>query len=181
MTGPLLKAALLLTLLTASPPAFAGAPREPESWWGLKPLSGSLATFAGPMPAALLALGVDAEYGRRGKPLSFVFGVLAATGEDFLATNAHVDFKYSIHGLSPLVIPFVSGGVGFTWGIPREKAKNKNTITGLGARTALGFDFVATPRVLPGLQISVEYGPRLLPSFGTLATAQITLGVTFVL
>jgi hypothetical protein len=154
---------------------------DKDSGWSIRPLVGTFAAVGGPpSPTAQLLIGVDFDY-KLSTPTSIIFGALGATGEDFISAEAHVDFKYRFFNLSPLVVPNVSGGLGFVWGFPRGAYKNKSTTSGLGARLGTGISFLATPTVIPGFQVIFEFGPRFLPNTGILAEAQVILGVTFVL
>src|SRR5437016_3076047 len=116
-------------------PAASATARADESGWALRPMTGSVAEVSGPLPTAQLMTGIDAEY-RMSQGSSLVLGLWGATAEGYISAEAHVDFKYRIFGLSPLVLPSVTGGIGYTWGFPRA-GKDRNTATAVGIRTGV--------------------------------------------
>jgi hypothetical protein len=146
----------------------------------LRPLSGALIPFNSLTSQTVLIVGLDA-YIPITTALSFELGGWGGGATDLRAANFHAGLKFRWIDFHSVVIPFVSAGLQHTWGFPYDAAKNRNTITGAGAHVGMGFDFVATDRIRPGIQVMFEFGPKILPNAGVFANGQVTFGVTFVL
>lgn len=170
--------------LPRTPAAAPSAPLAdgfPKGTLELRPTMGMVASIAGmTVPsAAQLLTGFELGYSLGGTD-QLLFGLWGSTDDGFIGANAHVDLKRRLYGLSSVVLPTLLGGVGFQWGLPRT-GKDRRTVTGLELRLGFGLDFQATPRVIPGIQVLLNVGPRFLPSVSVLAATQVMVGVAFVL
>jgi hypothetical protein len=146
----------------------------------IRPVAGVTSNLYGIPVAGQFQLGLEGTIPRRGS-LGIVLGGWAGFAEDFVGAALHTGVKYRFTELNPMVFPFVEGGGGVTLGIPRGSRAREDVISGIGLRFGGGFEVLASPKVLPGLRIIFDVGPRITPNVGILATAQVVVGCTFVL
>jgi hypothetical protein len=146
----------------------------------IRPVAGVTSNLYGIPVAGQLQLGLEGTIPRRGN-LGIVLGGWAGFAENFAGASLHAGVKYRFTDLSPIVFPFVEGGGAVNLGFPRGSRAREDVISGIGLRFGGGFEVLASPKVLPGLRIIFDVGPRLTPNVGILATAQVVVGCTFVL
>ena len=172
---------LLLTTVTAVLLSATGLPRAAAAYSvargssGLRPHLGVNAKITG-MPSQF-QVGMDWEHAMTG-PLLFVLGFDFGVANEFLGLGVNAGVKHRFLQLHPRVAPFIAGGGAFHLGIP---AKSGEAITGLGIRFGFGVDFFPTPRIIPGLDIIFDVGPRFTPTIGAIGMVHVLFACTFLL
>lgn len=174
---------LLATLLVTSAAVSSGAHAYPiaRGTSELRPLIGVTATLNGRAQPSQFQMGFDWNYSLNG-PLGFVLGWWMGFAEEYIGMEVHLGVKYRFLHLHPRVAPFVMGGGGFTTGFPTAGGES---VTGIGFRFGGGVDFFATPRILPGMQITFDLGPRFTGPSGSnprfMGSVQVTFGCGFLI
>jgi hypothetical protein len=173
-------AGVLLTLLVLGMAQASGYPIA-RGTSEIRPLLGATATLSGQSQPSQFQLGVDWNYSLSG-PLGFVLGWWMGFADQYLGMEVHAGVKYRWLRLHPRVAPFIAGGGGVTLGFPTESGgRIDSTLTGIGIRFGGGVDFFPTERIIPGLQILFDLGPRFTPSVRFMGSVQIVAGVGFLL
>jgi hypothetical protein len=142
----------------------------------MRPLIGVLAPVQS--QTTQFMMGFDYQYSLNG-PLSFVAGYWLGFGKEFIGMEFTAGVKYRFLRLHPRVAPFVAGGGGFHLGFRTSDGPDNKAFTALGFRFGGGVDFFATQRIIPGMQIMFDLGPRFSPEVGFSGSVQITWGCSF--
>jgi hypothetical protein len=147
----------------------------------LRPVLGASSSVLGgaPQSANQLYTGVDVLYWRGGAQ-AIAAGAWVATDEGFVGAGAHVDWRYRFHEVHPIVLPGILAGGSVHFGSPRT-GNHRDTLGALGLRVGASLDFRATPRVFPGIQATLDAGPRFLGGVAAFVGAQFLFGVSFTL
>jgi hypothetical protein len=120
-------------------------------------------------------------FGYHFSPTTSVSLGFAGRGEElFHGAEAHLDIRYRVWDLHPILKPFIVGGIGHSWDFPRV-GKDRRTITAVELRTGGGFDLALSPRFMWGLQVVVDPGPRILPNVTAFFNVSFTAAWTFLL
>lgn len=149
------------------------------SWELFLPVGG-LTSINGQTTGAQNQMALGIELGRHlSTDLLLNFGLGARISDGYSGAEAHIDVKFRPWDLHRIVKPFLLGGVGFTWGFPGGQFRNKRTITAVGMRMGVGLDFAITQRVLFGMGLTVDPGPRIQPGLEAYMNLIATFGWTF--
>jgi hypothetical protein len=109
---------------------------------------------------------------------SWVFGYWAGVADDYTGMELLAGVKHRFLRIHPDAAPFLLVGGGVTAGFHHH---GEQVLLGIGARFGAGVDFFATERIVPGVQVVFDVGPRFTPSVAALGSVQITFGVSFFL
>jgi hypothetical protein len=157
------------------------APGPSRGTWDIRIPTGIVQNFYGSTISSSTEIHVGLDFGYHlSRTTALIFGLAGRWEENFYGGEAHVDVRYRAWDLNTYVKPFLLGGIGHSWDLPRT-AKDKNTITAINLRMGGGVDFAISPRALWGLQIVVDPGPRILPNVTSYFNASFTAQWTFLL
>jgi hypothetical protein len=123
-----------------------------------------------------LAGGAEYGYGLT-EELSLRAGAFVGNADVHSGALAYVGLKYRFLHLHPRLYPFLSSGFGHQWGFPT--GPDRRTVTGLGVRAGTGMDVAVSRRFLIGLTGTFDFGPRILPAVGNLATFRLSAGFAY--
>lgn len=170
----------------SSAPAFApvtqllqGAPLRGQ--WELRLSTGADAAQLGNSTTSTtqLYLGLDAFY-NRGSGWALGGGFFGAPDDGFFALGGHVDVRYRFWDLVPYVKPTLLAGAGARIGFPRA-GNDRSTALFVVGRLGAGLDFAVSKRVLPGIALVLNVGPRVLPSVAAYVSTQALFTLSFLL
>jgi hypothetical protein len=165
---------LVLTLWITRP---AGAYPIEKGSNELRPLIGIIAAMDPAVQPSQFQLGLEWTRSLDG-PLGFVLGLWSGFADGYVGLEVHAGAKYRFLRLHPKFAPFVLGGFGVSAGF---NTSGGQALTGAGVRVGSGVDFFVNRRVMPGIQIVFDMGPRFTPDVRFLGSVQITAGVGFLL